>query len=308
MPGIGLIDRSSEAPHTMDFVVTDPINWEGKGKSEVVGFKPASVGFDFVKLMNLKMAAGRDFSRMISTDSSDAFLVNEEAVKEMGMKSPLGKWISAWNKKGHIIGILKDYHTQSLREPIKPVILDVKEYEYFGVVIVRIEPGKTKQALASLSAMYKDINPEYPFTCQFIDEEYKELYKNELVISKLSVLFASLAIAISCLGLLGLVMFSAEQRVKEIGVRKVLGASVNQIVALFAKDFLKLVMIAFLIAAPLSWVMMHSWLEDYAYRIDITWWTFLIAGAMAVVVALLTISFQAIKAAVASPVKSLRSE
>lgn len=308
MPGIALLDRSTEAPHAMDFVVTDPINWEGKGKNESAGFKPASVGFDFVKLMNLKISEGRDFSQEISTDSSDAFMVNEEAVKEMGMKNPIGKWISAWNKKGHIIAVLKDYHTQSLKEIIKPVVLDIKESENFGVVIARMQAGKTKEALASLAKVYKDINPNYPFEYQFVDEEYKRLYSSELVISKLSVLFASLAIVISCLGLLGLVMFSAEQRIKEIGIRKVLGASLVQIIALFSKDFLKLMLIAFLIAAPLSWYAMYSWLQNFAYRIPISWWIFVFAGAASVIIALLTVSFQAVKAALANPVKSLRTE
>ena len=282
MAGIATIDRSTEAPHAMDFVVTDAVNWEGKDKNADVGFKPASVGFDFVKLMNLKIAEGRDFSRSIATDSTDAFLVNEEAVKEMGMKNPIGKWVSAWQKKGHIIGILKDYHTHSLREPIKPVILDVKEYEYFGVIIVRTLPGKTKEALASLSKVYKDINPNYPFSYQFVDEEYKNLYGNELIIAKLSILFASLAILISCLGLLGLVIFSAEQRTKEIGIRKVLGASMGSIIGLFSKDFLKLIFIAFLIAAPIAWYSMNHWLQDFAYKIDISWWIFALAAAISI--------------------------
>ena len=308
MPGINIVDRSSEAPHAMDFVVTDAVNWEGKDKNAIVGFKPASVGFDFVKLMNVKITEGRDFSKKISTDSIDAFLVNEEAVKEMGMKNPIGKWVSAWQKKGHIIGILKDYHTHSLREPIKPVILDVKEYEYFGVIIVRTIPGKTKEALASLAKVYKDINPNYPFSYQFVDEEYKNLYSNELIIAKLSILFASLAILISCLGLLGLVMFSAEQRTKEIGIRKVLGASMGSIIGLFSKDFLKLIFIAFLIAAPLAWYAMNHWLLDFAYKIDLSWWIFALAAAISILITLLTVSQQAIKVAIANPVKSLRAE
>ncbi len=303
-----MVDRSTEAPHAMDFVVTDAVNWEGKDKNANVGFKPASVGFDFVKLMNLKITEGRDFSKNISTDSTDAFLVNEEAVKEMGMKNPIGKWVSAWQKKGHIIGILKDYHTHSLREPIKPVILDVKEYEYFGVIIVRTIPGKTKEALASLAKVYKEINPNYPFTYQFVDEEYKNLYSNELIIAKLSILFASLAILISCLGLLGLVMFSAEQRTKEIGIRKVLGASMGSIVALFSRDFLKLICIAFLIAAPFAWWVMNHWLLDFAYKIDLSWWIFALAAAISILITLLTVSQQAIKVAIANPVKSLRAE
>jgi putative ABC transport system permease protein len=308
MPGIGLVDRSTETPHAMDFVVTDAVNWEGKDKNANVGFKPASVGFDFVKLMNLKITEGRDFSKNISTDSTDAFLVNEEAVKEMGMKNPIGKWVSAWDKKGHIIGILKDYHTHSLREPIKPVILDVKEYEYFGVIIVKTIPGKTKEALASLAKVYKDINPNYPFTYQFVDEEYKNLYSNELIITKLSILFASLAILISCLGLLGLVIFSAEQRTKEIGIRKVLGASMGSIIGLFSKDFLKLIGIAFMNAVPLAWWAMNDWLLDFAYKIDLSWWIFALAAIISMLITLLTVSQQAIKVATANPVNSLRSE
>lgn len=308
MPGIAMIDRSSEAPHAMDFVVTDAVNWEGKDKLENIGFKPASVGFDFVRLMNLKIVKGRDFSREVAKDSTDAFLINEEAVREMGLKDPLGKWVSAWQKKGHIIGILKDYHTHSLREPIKPVILDVKEYENFGVIIARTLPGRTRDALASLSKVYREINPNYPFAYQFVDEEYKNLYSNDLIISKLSVLFASLAILISSLGLLGLVMFSAEQRTKEIGIRKVLGASGRAIFLLFSNEFLKLICIAFIIAAPISWYIMHSWLQDFAYRIDISWWIFVAAGSTSILVALITVSFQTIKAALANPIRSLRTE
>lgn len=308
MPGIAMVDRSSEAPHAMDFVVSDAINWQGKDKNASVGFKPSSVGFDFIKLMHLQIVQGRDFSRQMATDSSDAFMVNEEAVRQMGMKNPIGQWVSAWKKRGHIIAILKDFHTQSLREPIKPVIIDVKEFENFGVIIVRMQAGKTKEALASMAQVYKEFNPAYPFAYQFVDEEYKKLYNTELVISKLTILFAALAISISCLGLLGLVMFSAEQRIKEISVRKVLGASIMEIIALFSKDFLKLVLIAFCIAAPLAWFSMHNWLQDFAYRVAISWWIFALAGCSAMFIALATLSYQAVKAANANPVKSLRAE
>jgi putative ABC transport system permease protein len=308
MPGIAMIDRSTEAPHDMNFEEANAINWQGKDKYASVGFKPASVGFDFVKLMNLQIAEGRNFSPLNARDSSDAFMVNEEAVKEMGMKDPIGKWISAWNKKGHIIAVLKDYHTQSLREPIKPVILDIKEYENFGVIIIRSQPGKTKEALVSLSKVYKDINPNYAFASQFVDEEYKKLYNSELVISKLSILFAGVAILISCLGLLGLAIFSAEQRIKETGIRKVLGASIGQLVSLFSQEFIKLVIIAFVIAAPIAWICMNSWLRDFAYKVDVSWWVFVLSGVISIFIGLATISYQAIKAALANPVKSLRIE
>jgi putative ABC transport system permease protein len=320
MPGIAMVDRSTEAPHAMAFVVdedngfaetntgNDAIQWEGKEKNASVGFKPASVGFDFVKIMNLKVVEGRDFSRSHATDSADAFMVNEEAVKQMGMKDPIGRWISAWQKKGHIVGILKDFHTNTLREPIKPLIIDVKEYEYFGVIIVRLEPGKTKEGLASLETVCREVNPNYPFAFQFLDQEYDKLYRNEKVITKLTNIFAVLGIAISCLGLLGLVMLAGEQRTKEIGIRKVLGATVSNIVNLLSKEFLVLVLLSFFIAAPVSGYFMNQWLQGFAYKIELSWWIYAMAGAFAIVVALFTISVQAFQSAIVNPVKSLRSE
>jgi putative ABC transport system permease protein len=320
MPGIAMVDRATEAPHAMGFVVDedngfaetntgdDAINWEGKEKNASVGFKPASVGFDFIKIMNLKVTEGRDFSRSYATDSADAFMINEEAVKQMGMKDPIGKWVSAWNKKGHIIGVLKDYHTNTLREPIKPVILDVKEYEFFGVIIVRLEAGKTKEGLASLKTVCREINPNYPFAFQFLDQEYDKLYRNEQVVTKLTNIFAVLGIAISCLGLLGLVMLAGEQRTKEIGIRKVLGATVSNIINLLSKEFMMLVLLSFLVAAPVSGYLMNQWLQGFAYKIELSWWIFIMAGTFAMIIALITISIQAVQSAIVNPVKSLRSE
>ena len=202
----------------------------------------------------------------------------------------------------------KDYHTHSLHESIKPLIIDVKEYEYFGVFIVRTEPGKTKEAIASLEQVYKDLNPNYPFSCQFVDQEYEKLYRREQVVAKLSNAFALLAITISCLGLLGLVMFSAEQRNREFSIRKVLGATVSNIVALLSTDFLKLIGISFCIAAPLGGYLMYQWLQAFAFKIALSWWIFAAAGGVAVLIAMLTICAQAIQSAVTNPVKSLRSE
>jgi len=308
LAGVAMVDRSTEAPHNMGFLIADAINWEGKEKNSAVFFNPASVGLDFVKLMDLKIVEGRDFSRANSTDSTDAFMINEEAVKQMGLKNPIGKWISAWNKKGHIIGVLKDYHTQSLHEPIKPLIIDVKESEYFGVIVIRTKPGKTTEALAGIGNIYKDINPDFPFNYQFLDQEFDKLYRSEQVIAKLSNLFAPLAIIISCLGLLGLVIFSAEQRTKEIGIRKVLGASIASVVTLLSTDFFKLILIAICIASPAAWYVMNQWLQSFAYKISIEWWIFALAGFLVLSLALLTVSFQSVKAALMNPVKSLRSE
>ena len=196
----------------------------------------------------------------------------------------------------------------SLHESIKPLIVDVKEDLNFGVIIVRTEPGKTEEALAGLEKIYKQINPNYQFDYQFVDQEYDKLYRNEQLMAKLSNVFAVLAIMISCLGLLGLVMFSAEQRTKEIGIRKVLGASIAQIINLLSKDFLKLVIVAFLIAAPISGFFMHQWLQGFAFKIELSWWIFGLAGTVALSIALLTVCVQAIQSAVANPVESLRSE
>jgi len=307
-PGIELVDRSTEAPHEMAFEVSDPIKWQGKTPNVAVPFKPASVGFDFVKLMKLNLVAGRDFSNTIATDSADAFLVNEEAIKQMGLKDPIGKWVSAWDKKGHIIGILRDFHTQSLRDPIRPIILDVKEYEYFGFIIVRTKAGQTREALNGLAKLYEEINPNYPFVYQFVDQEYENLYKNELTITKLSITFSILSIIISCLGLLGLVIFSVEQRVKEIGIRKVLGAGVGEIVQLLSVDFIKLICLALMLAIPIGYLLMEKWLASFAYRISLQWWVFALTGGLILLLAQLTISFQAIKAALANPVSSIHEE
>jgi ABC-type antimicrobial peptide transport system permease subunit len=203
---------------------------------------------------------------------------------------------------------LKNYNTHSLHESIKPLVIDVKEYENFGVIIVRTTPGKTKEALASMENAYKSINPNYAFAYQFLDEEYNKLYRNEQVVAKLSNVFAVLAITISCLGLLGLVMFSVEQRAKEFGIRKVLGATVINIVSLISRDFLKLIVISFCIAAPLAGYLMHEWLQGFAYRIELSWWIFALSGAMALMIAIFTICVQAIHSATDNPVNVLKTE
>ncbi len=318
MPGIEMVSKTGEIPQAMSFVVdendglketadgNDAINWEGKTHS--VGFKPASVDFDFPKLMKLSVVEGRMFSREFATDSADAFMVNEEAVKQMGLKDPIGKWVQAWKKRGHIIGVLKDFNTGSLRELIRPLIIDVKDYEYWGIILFRMEQGKTKEALASIEKVCKEINPNFPVSIQFMDAEYNKLYQSEKVVTKLTNLFALLGISISCLGLLGLVMFAAEQRTKEIGIRKVLGASALNIINLLSNDFLKLVMISFSIAAPITGYVMYQWLGGFAYKISLSWWIFAIAGGAVLLISFITVAAQALQAARVNPVKSLKAE
>ena len=259
------------------------------------------------------MVAGRAFSKDYSTDSS-AFILNETAVKELGWtmaQSAIGKGFE-WGlgKKGKIIGVVKDFNFNSLQQKVAPEVMHILNVTsgWYGYVSVRINTQNEQQTIQFLQAAWKKVFPDHPFEYFFVDEDYNKQYQTEQKISRLSVLFSVLTIFISCLGLFGLVMVAVSQRTKEIGVRKVLGASVTGITALLSKDFLKLVAIAILIASPLSWWLMHEWLNDFAYHIEIRWWVFLAAGIIAVFIALLTVSVRAIKAAVANPVKSLRTE
>jgi ABC-type antimicrobial peptide transport system permease subunit len=203
---------------------------------------------------------------------------------------------------------VKDFHFQSLHEKILPLTLEPGRNSWFRSILIRTKPGQTAQALAGLEGLCKKLNPAFPFDYKFSDAEYENLYKSEAVTGRLSVIFAVLAIFISCLGLLGLSMFTAQQRVREIGIRKVLGASAGSLFGLLSKNFLVLVGIAFLIGAPLGYWAMHVWLAGFAYQTDIPWWMFAAAGAAALVVALLTVSWQTIRAARANPVNSLRPD
>jgi putative ABC transport system permease protein len=306
MPGIISISRMTESPINIGSN-TGGVDWDGKDPNARPMFTQASVGYDFIKTMDIKMAMGRDFSKDYGTDSV-GYLINESALRKIGYKDPIGKRLTFWGKKGTIVGVVKDFHFLSLRLPIEPLVLRLRDEESFGNILLKTEAGKTREILSGLEQLCKNLNPKFPFTYQFCEEEFKKLYKSEQVIDKLSNYFAFLAIFISCMGLLGLAMFTAEQRIKEIGIRKVLGASVSRLFVLLSREFLQLVFIALLIAIPLAWWAMENWLEDYSYRTEIEWWVFALAGLLAFLIALLTISFQAIKAAFANPVKSLRTE
>jgi hypothetical protein len=283
------------------------VQWIGKDPNLDINFSQTAVGYDFIKTMHLQLAQGRDFSKDFATDSV-GYIVNESALKIIGYKNPIGKPLTFWRKPGTIIGVLKDFHFNSLHEPIRPIVLRLGENIEYGQALIRMQAGKTKETLASLEKICKALNPKFPFTYKFSDEEYAKLYKSEQVVTRLANYFAFLAIFISCLGLLGLVMFTAEQRTKEFGIRKVLGASPVTLFNLLSKEFLLLVLIALIIASPLAWFAMNNWLQDYAYKIDMSWWMFVAAGVTAIVIALITVSFQAIKTSLANPVKSLRTE
>lgn len=286
---------------------TGSIEWPGKAADLNVSFADAVVGYDYVKTMKLTLKEGRDFSKDFGTDSA-SFILNETAVKKIGFQNPLGQTVTWGNRPGKIIGVLQDFHFNSIHQDIEPLIIRLDEHWTWGMILVRTKAGKTKEALAGLEKICKSLNPKFPFTYQFSDQEYDKLYRGEQVVSKLSNIFAFLAIFISCLGLFGLATFTAEQRTKEIGVRKVLGASVPNIASLLSTNFLKPVAIAMLIAFPVAWYVMNNWLQDFAYKIDIEWWMFAIAGLLTIAIALLTVSYQSIKAALSNPVKSLRTE
>jgi len=304
--GIRSVSRMRHSPTVIDHSTGD-ISWPGKDPNLVVSFSDTRVGYDFVKTMKLKLKAGRDFSKDFGTDS-DGYLLNETAAKKIGYQNAIGQSLTWGDNKGKIIGVLEDFHFNSMRETIEPLVVRLDKQPKWGTILVRTNVGQTKEALASLEQVYKEVNPKFPFTYQFSDQEYTKLYQSEQVVSQLSRYFAFLAIFLSCLGLLGLAAFTAEQRTKEIGVRKVLGASVASIVSLLSRDFLKLVLLANVVAWPLAWYGVHQWLQDFAYRTPLSWWLFVLAGAGALLIALVTVSFQAIKAAVANPVKALRSE
>ncbi len=306
MPGIKDVSRTTDNPTQIDNG-TGGVQWTGKDPNADIDFTQIAVGYDFSKTMHVQFAQGRDFSKDFPTDSV-GYIINESALKIIGYKDPIGKPLTFWQKPGTIIGVLKDFHFNSVHTPINPLVVRLGEEIDWGQALIRTQPGRTKEALASLEKVCKELNPKFPFTYKFSDEEYAKLYKSEQVAGSLANCFAFLAIFISCLGLLGLAMFTAEQRTKEFGIRKVLGARPITLFGLLSKDFLLLVLISMIIASPIAWIAMHKWLQDYVYKIELSWWMFVIAGAASVLIALITVSFQAIKVAIANPVKSLRTE
>jgi hypothetical protein len=286
---------------------TGSISWPGKASNLTISFADGVVGYDFIKTMKLELAAGRDFSEAFGTDSA-SFILNETAANKIGFQNPVGQSISWGNRPGKVIGVLKDFHFSSMHQTIDPLIIRLDENWTWGTILVRSEAGKTKETIAGLEKVCKRLNPKFPFTYQFSDQEFTKLYQSEEVVSKISNYLALLAFFISCLGLFGLATFTAAQRTKEIGVRKVLGASVSQIIYMLSANFLRPVAVSIIIAFPIAWIVMKQWLQNFAYKTDIEWFIFAIAGCIAIFIALFTVSFQAVKAALANPVKSLRTE
>lgn len=297
----------SGSPTTEVWNTNGDFDWEGKDPNQAVDFPNNAVTYEYGKTIGWKIKEGRDFSRAFATDSS-AFILNESAVAFIGLKDPVGKIIRWEDKPYTVIGVVEDLLVQSPYKPVRPSLFHVSN-EQQSVFIIRMNPAlSARDALRKIEAVLKKYDPASPFKADFTDEEFAKKFGNEKRIGKLAAFFAVLAIFISCLGLFGLTAFVAEQRVKEIGIRKVLGASVANIWRLLSKDFVVLVIISCFIAVPVAYYYMHAWLQKYDYRTSVSWWVFVLAGIVALLIALLTVSFQAIKAAIANPAKSLRTE
>ncbi len=276
--------------------------------------KEANVAFlrvdeRFVPLYKLNLISGRNFSKQIISDVGQSYIINESLAKEIGWKNPLEKKLAFGGMNtpmGKIIGVVKDFHFSSLKNKIEPMLLSYGSS--FKEISVKVEPGNISNTIELIKSSWQGIITDRPFEYSFLDEHFSKIYKTELQLSRVTNIAASLSIFIACLGILGLISIIIQQRVKEIGIRKVLGASVGSIMFLFSKGVLRLVIIALIIAFPVSWWGMNKWLQDFAYRIDISWWVFIVAGVVAAAIALLTVSFQAIRAALTNPVKNLRTE
>jgi putative ABC transport system permease protein len=285
---------------------SENVQWPGKTEGQDVFFNFIAGGNELVQTMGLQIKEGRDFIAGNKADTNSV-LINEEAVKRMGLQNPVGVQIELYSGKVTIAGVVKDFHSESLHNPIAPTIIQCRP-DWTWLMYVRTDGKNTAQTLNNIEKVYKSFAPGLVFDYNFQDKEYERLYRSESQIGTLVNWFAFFAIFISCLGLLGLTAFTVERKAKEFGIRKVLGASVTKIVLLSSKQFILLVLIAVIIAVIPAYFFMKDWLQQYAYRVNLDWWIFMIAGAMAVLIAIITISFHAIKAALANPVKSLRTE
>jgi ABC-type antimicrobial peptide transport system permease subunit len=297
----------SESPTTGIWNSTSGFSWPGKDPNLSTDFGVVSGSYDYGKTIGWEIKEGRSFSRDYATDSA-AVILNEAAVQYMNLKHPVGETVTWWDQHLKVIGVIKNMVIESPYDEVRPVIYPLLNYKG-NVAILKINPAaSTAKAIKSIQTIFKKYAPDQPFEYKFVDDDYAVKFADEERIGKLSGIFTMLAIIISCLGLFGLTSFVAEQRKKEIGVRKVLGASVLSVWNLLSKDFVLLVAISFLIAVPLSYYFMHNWLQNYTYRTQLSWWIFIAAGVGAIVITLITVSIQAIKAALANPVASLRSE
>jgi len=286
---------------------TGDFSWEGKDPSKQVLITVEGVSPGYVSTMGFQLKNGRDFYPEARIDSTN-IIINESLAKIMNKKNAIGSILSDGGTNYTVVGVVKDFVYNNMYAAASPLIL-YSDTSNCNVLSVRLKTGaQIPAALAKIETIIKSNNPGYPFDYSFVDDQFDKLFKTETLIGKLAGVFSILAIFISCLGLFGLAAYTAEKRTKEIGIRKVLGASVKGLAGLLSKEFVQLVAISCLIAFPVAWLMMDKWLDNYSYRVNITWVVFAVAGILALLIAILTVSFQAIRAAIANPVKSLRTE
>lgn len=298
--------NSSFSPLTGIYQNSAVDKWPGKSPDANVLFAFVGVGFDYAKTVGARIISGRDFSEQFKSDSN-AVVINRAAMDIMNLENPIGEKISFWDSDYTIIGVMEDIVMESPFQRVRPLI--VFHQPWANIVTIRLEEtNDLPSSIQRVESVFKKYSPSYPFAYSFVDDDFGKKFSAINLIDNLFKIFASLTILISCLGLFGLAAFTAEQRTKEIGIRKVLGASVRSIMVLLSKDFSKLVIIAFVIAAPLAWWGLSQWLENYPYRVALQWWVLVAAGMLSLVLAIVTVSSQAIKAAVNNPVNSLRSE
>jgi putative ABC transport system permease protein len=305
----GIVEMAEAgSPTTQVWNSNGGFNWKGKDPGLAVDFPNNGVSHEFGETVGWQFKDGRDFSRDFASDSS-AFVINESAEKFLGFENAVGETL-IWNEKPYtIIGVIKDMIIESPYEPVRPSLWHIERYDNINLAILKLNPDMSaSESLEKIKAVFTKYSPASPFSHEFVDAEYARKFSDEERVGKLASFFAALAIFISCLGISGLASFVAEQRTKEIGVRKVLGATVVNLWSMLSKDFLLLVFISLLLAMPAAWYLMNNWLEKYEYRSTIAWWIFVVAGGGSLLITLLTVSFQSIKAAMANPVNSLRSE
>lgn len=285
---------------------TGGIDWEGKNPNTTIGFEIMDVNYGLIELMDLKLSKGRPFSRDYGADSTK-IIFNETAIKQMKLTDPIGKNVTVGNENRQIIGVLKDFHFESLYDEVKPVFMKLNKSNTYTIML-RIEKGKTRQVLSDLQEFYRKYNPGYTLDYKFLEAQYEAQYVAERRVSLLSRYFAALSIIISCLGLFGLAAFTAQRRRKEIGIRKALGSSDFGIVSLLSTDFTKMVILSILVALPVSYFLLKSWLEGFAYRIDLQLWIFVLSGFAALSIAWISVVTQAYKASRLDPVECLKED
>jgi ABC-type antimicrobial peptide transport system permease subunit len=282
------------------------INWSGSDEEENIDFILRGIDEKLISTLNIEMAEGETFSQDLGTPES-YLLFNEEAIRLMALKNPIGTKVKLWGEDKTILGVMKDFHTASVMQAISPIVFRYTP-QNLEKAMIRIKPGTENEVIEGIKKIYNTYNPGYNFNFAFMDQTIEAQYLSEQRILSLARYFAYMAIFISCLGLFGLAAFNTEMRIKEIGIRKVLGSSSFGILKLLSSDFLKLVLLSILMASPIASYLMRDWLLQFAYRIAIGWTVFVFAGVLTILISLATISFQAIKAANANPVKSLRTE